>query len=158
MKVDAATAAGSVGLCEGENVRVSFADSGCGMDSVMLERIFDPFFTTKPVGRGTGLGLSVVRGIMIGHRGAIAAQSEPGKGTAFSLYFPVAADTAAAPDGQPEDTRVGHGEQILYLDDEPALANLAARLLSRAGTILMSTSTRRALCRSLPRSPKRSIS
>jgi PAS domain S-box-containing protein len=133
VNVDAHTAAESIGLHEGESVRVSFTDSGCGMDGATLERIFDPFFTTKPAGKGTGLGLSVVRGIMMSHRGAVTAQSELGKGTAFNLYFPLATDGATAPAGRQEDTHVGHGERILCVDDEPALADLAARLLARAG-------------------------
>jgi PAS domain S-box-containing protein len=133
VNVDATTAAESIGLKEGENLRVSFADSGCGMDGPTLERIFDPFFTTKPAGQGSGLGLSVVRGIMMSHRGAIVAQSELGKGTVFNLYFPLASDEASTPAGEQDDTHVGHGERILCVDDEPALAELAARLLERAG-------------------------
>ncbi|HTT79374.1 MAG TPA: PAS domain-containing protein [Stellaceae bacterium] len=71
-------------------VRLRIADTGCGMAKAVLDRIFEPFFTTKPVGEGTGLGLSVVHGIVAGHGGAIDAESQPGKGTAFTIRLPIA--------------------------------------------------------------------
>lgn len=77
-------------LSAGEFVRVSVRDQGRGMDPETLEKIFDPFFTTKPPGKGTGLGLSVVHGIMQLHHGCVTAASEPGRGSDFHLYFPVA--------------------------------------------------------------------
>ena len=80
----------------GAAVRLSVTDSGCGMDEPTRQRIFDPFFTTKPVNEGTGLGLSVVHGIVTGHKGAIKVASEPGHGTRFDIFFPVAAEHVAA--------------------------------------------------------------
>jgi PAS domain S-box-containing protein len=88
--VDAALAGQHDGLRPGKCVRLSVRDSGKGMDAATRERIFEPFFTTKPVGEGTGLGLSVVHGIMQGHGGAITVESAPGAGTNFQLYFPAA--------------------------------------------------------------------
>ena len=73
---------------DGPVVYLAVADTGCGMDEATLDRVFEPFFTTKEVGDGTGLGLSVVHGIVIGHGGTIAARSTPGEGSRFTLSLP----------------------------------------------------------------------
>jgi signal transduction histidine kinase/CheY-like chemotaxis protein len=121
-------------LDDGAYVLLSVSDTGCGMDASTIERIFEPFFTTKPIGEGTGLGLSVVHGIVKSHDGAIAVDSAPGAGTTFRLYFPVAdADVvAAAARAEPADVR-GHGERVLYVDDEEALVDTTTRILERLG-------------------------
>jgi signal transduction histidine kinase len=80
-------------LREGRHARLEIADDGCGIDDATLERIFDPFFTTKPQGIGTGLGLSVVHGIVKSHDGALVVDSAPGRGTVFRIYIP-AVETA----------------------------------------------------------------
>jgi PAS domain S-box-containing protein len=116
---------------------LSVTDTGSGMDPATLERIFEPFFTTKPVDQGTGLGLSVVHGIMKAHGGTITVTSQPGKGTTFSLYFPAAeaveksvvAPEAAVPDFSPATGN----RHVLYLDDEEALVFLITRMLERLG-------------------------
>jgi signal transduction histidine kinase len=82
-----------LGLTPGRYARVSVSDTGCGMNQTTMSRIFDPFFTTKPPGQSTGLGLSVVHGIVNAHRGAIRVYSDPGKGSVFHVYLP-AADTS----------------------------------------------------------------
>ena len=123
----------SIDLREGRYVRLAVSDDGCGMDQGMLERIFDPFFTTKPAGQGTGLGLSVVHGIMRGHNGAVTVYSQPGKGTTFHLYFPAAtAQIPVGPADQGEVSRV-RTERVLYVDDEASLVLLARRALERLG-------------------------
>ena len=84
--------------------------------------MFDPFFTTKPPGQGTGLGLSVVHGIVSSYNGAIKAFSEPGEGTAFHLYFPAVEQAAEESEEPRQETQLaGGGRRILYVDDEEAL-------------------------------------
>jgi PAS domain S-box-containing protein len=130
--LDEQTAATIGDLRAGRYVRVSMTDTGSGIDAQTLPRIFEPFFTTKSKGQGTGLGLSVVHGIMLEHEGAISAYSEVGKGSVFRLYLPA---TSAAPTVRESDTvaPIGHGECILYVDDEEAIVFLAKRVLHRLG-------------------------
>ncbi len=112
-------------------------DNGCGMDAATREKAFEPFFTTKPAGLGTGLGLSVVHGILRSYDGAIALESEPGKGTTFRLYFPACqsadGETATCPAHIPR----GHGQRILFVDDEPVLAEMGESLLEHLGYLAM---------------------
>lgn len=130
---DTTTREAPVGLVAGEFVRLRVQDDGCGMNEATRERIFDPFFTTKPTGQGSGLGLSVVHGIMRSHGGAVAVSSRPGVGTTVDLYFPAAAVTPAA---NPREQRVptpGRGQRVLYIDDDEALVFLITRALTRMG-------------------------
>ena len=123
----------------GRTVRVTVSDTGSGMDAATVAKIFEPFFTTKPVGEGTGLGLSVVYGIVQAHEGAITVDSTPGKGATFTLYLPAApvdasatttmASAALATPALPLDG----GHHIFYLDDDEALVKLVTRLLERSG-------------------------
>ena len=123
----------SIDLREGFYARLAISDDGAGMDQATLERIFEPFFTTKPAGQGTGLGLSVVHGIMRGHGGAVTVYSQPGKGTTFHLYFPAAATETHVEPRQKRDLLPARGERVLYVDDETALVHLATRALERLG-------------------------
>ncbi len=121
------------GLRQGLYARLTVIDSGCGMDAATVERIFEPFFSTKGQGQGTGLGLSVVHGIVRGHDGAIAVQSQPGRGTTFQIYFPAAPVAPVEVRPAPSPAPRGNGERILYLDDEERLVFLARRGLERQG-------------------------
>ena len=116
------------------------SDSGVGMDAATRERVFEPFFTTKPVGQGTGLGLSVVHGIVRAHHGAIDVDTAPGQGCTFHLYFPLAAllpaatiTAAEAAEATPAAPAVGHGEHVLYVDDDPTMLIMVERILERSG-------------------------
>jgi PAS domain S-box-containing protein len=123
------------GLGAGRYAHVWVSDTGTGMSAEVKERIFEPFFTTKPVGQGTGLGLSVAHGIVLAHRGAIAVDSEPGRGTTLHLYFPAiqtAAGRAPSPRASGAST-LGHGERVLYVDDDETMVLMVEQLLSRAG-------------------------
>jgi CheY-like chemotaxis protein len=130
-----ASPAGTPDLPPGLYAHVTVRDSGQGMDAATLQRIFEPFFTTKPVGIGTGLGLSVVYGIMQAHGGAVRAESTPGRGSIFHLYFPGTAQ--AEPAGGPADAALpagqGRSRRVMYIDDDEALAFLVSRLLERRG-------------------------
>jgi PAS domain S-box-containing protein len=109
------------------------ADTGCGMSEATRARVFDPFFTTKPVGQGTGLGLSVVHGIVATHGGVIAVESTPGQGSRFDLYLPLRpAQALPAPAGPAESAR-GHGERVVYVDDDPTMVLMVQALLRRWG-------------------------
>ena len=138
------------GLAAGRHARLSVCDDGSGMDATTLARLFEPFFTTKPPGQGTGLGLSVVHGIVKSHDGAIAVTSMPGDGSCFTVYLPVASDPvatdAAAADPvsaaqvfgatfpaipAPQSARAS--VHVLYLDDDEAMVFMVTRLLRRQG-------------------------
>ena len=97
------------------------------------QRIFDPFFTTKEPGVGTGLGLSVVHGIVKDHNGTISVTSAPGAGASFVILFPEYAGEAETAEPRARDPYLGRGEHVLFLDDEEALVRLAKRLLERLG-------------------------
>ena len=111
-------------------------DTGCGMETSLVERIFDPFFTTKPPGHGTGLGLSVVHGIVRGHLGVVQVQSQPGEGSTFHVYLPAVAPAPfdEGPGGGPVDDKApGVGQHVIYVDDDEVMVLMVQRLLQRAG-------------------------
>jgi PAS domain S-box-containing protein len=128
--------AGLQALPDGPCAHLWVQDNGRGMDAATRQRIFDPFFTTKPVGQGTGLGLSVVHGIVNNLEGAIRLDSSPGQGSCFHIFLPLASTSAsattleAAPTDVNSATRGGH---VLYVDDDEVMVLMVQRLLERAG-------------------------
>ncbi len=111
-------------------VRLKISDTGTGMDSETVKRIFDPYFTTMDTGQGTGLGLSVVHGVVKAHKGAISVDSTPGLGTSFTILFPrVEAHDVQTPDKP--GILMGNGERVLFVDDEPAIVSMGEAMLSR---------------------------
>jgi nitrogen-specific signal transduction histidine kinase len=116
----------------GRYVKVTVTDTGTGMDEKTKERIFDPFFTTKEMGRGTGLGLATVYGIIKGHRGMINVYSEPGHGTTFRLYLP-ASEKAVEEEKTLSGAIAGGTETILLVDDERMILEVSRELLESMG-------------------------
>jgi PAS domain S-box-containing protein len=118
-------------LHAGAYARLCVEDSGSGMDEATLARIFEPFFTTKEVGKGTGLGLALVYGIVTDSAGAIEVTSAPGRGSTFTIYLPrVDAPALAADEGDAPVAR-GHGERVLIVDDEDGLLAVTAEVLKK---------------------------
>lgn len=112
---------------------LSVSDTGKGMDKKLIQKIFDPFFTTKQKGKGTGMGLSVVHGIVAGMKGDIKVYSEPGKGTEFHVYLP-AAETVEEKQTANDDTPIqGGSEHILLVDDEKPVIDMEQNILKRLG-------------------------
>ncbi|HEY7612482.1 MAG TPA: chemotaxis protein CheW [Gemmatimonadales bacterium] len=126
---------------EGEFVCLTVADTGVGMSAETQARIFEPFFTTKEPGRGTGLGLAVVYGIVRQHGGMVQVSSEPGQGTTFRLYFPYAAQEVGDDQPEPPADSIGGDETILLAEDDRVLRNATARLLSRLGYRIVPVAT-----------------
>ncbi len=120
-------------LREGDYVRLVVSDTGHGMDEDTIERIFDPFFTTKEQGKGTGLGLAVVHGIVTALEGAITVQSAPEKGSTFEVLLPRVAP--GQPEHNDEDRTVplGRGQRVLVVDDEPGVLQMNRHVLEHLG-------------------------
>ena len=124
-------------LQAGSYMRLTVSDTGHGIDPVIMDRIFDPFFTTKSTGEGTGLGLSVVYGIAKSHGGAITVQSEPGKGSSFSVYFPRVEEKEKPEIQDLKDLPMG-SERVLFVDDETDLVHMGRMMLETLGYEVMS--------------------
>ena len=137
--LDEASASQYAGAESGPHVMLSVTDTGCGMDQKTRARLYEPFFTTKEVGKGTGLGLATVYGIVKQSGGTIRVRSEPGEGTTFTVLFPrepVATEDVAHPAAG--TTRAAADETILIVEDEVAVRVLSARILSKAGYTVLS--------------------
>ena len=133
-EVDAAHAEGHLEARPGQFVRLRVADTGTGIPRELMPRIFDPFFTTKPPGKGTGLGLAMVFGIIKQHQGWVECHSDPGRGTRFDIYLPrlEGGSVPAAPAPAPAAAR-GGTETVLLADDNLMLRNLASAVLRSHG-------------------------
>jgi CheY-like chemotaxis protein len=145
-------AEGSTGVHHGVAVRpgryalLAVSDTGHGMDRRTLGHVFEPFFTTKAVGRGTGLGLSTVYGIVKQSDGYVWAYSEPGQGTAMKIYLPVTEERAELPARQRPPEPAAKGELVLIVEDDGTVRAIAARALIEAGyRVLEAESADRAL-------------
>ncbi len=134
--------AGNAAILSNEaHVRLSIRDNGCGMTEEVKQRIFEPFYTTKVLGKGTGLGLATVYGIVMQHKGHVLVESTPGKGTVFHVYLP--AVTKDAMETSNEDTlSIPHGrETILVVEDDEAICGLTTEFLSSLGYTVIAASS-----------------
>ena len=129
------------GARPGRYVKLAVRDTGCGMDSDAMRHVFDPFFTTKPPGQGTGLGLSVVYGIVTGAGGGITVDSAEGTGTTFHVFLPSSRASEWVPAVKSPLTASGHGEMVLVVDDQPAALEVTVRILRHSGYQTLEAST-----------------
>ena len=120
-------------LTPGRYVKLTVTDTGHGMSKDVMKWIFDPYFTTKEVGKGTGMGLAVVHGIMKSHGGHVFVDSEIGKGTTFNLWFPAISDEEELHDTSGNEPLPRGTEHVLFVDDEASMANMGKMLLERLG-------------------------
>jgi len=130
------------GSAPGDYVLLAVSDNGCGMEANTLSHLFEPFFTTKEVGKGTGLGLATVYGMVKQNNGFIDVTSQPGQGTTFKVYLPwhvaEAGRTTKMDEAQPAAR--GH-ETILLVEDEPMILDIAVKILQRQGYTVMAAAT-----------------
>lgn len=124
----------------GEYVMLAVTDTGCGMDAATQARIFEPFFTTKEEGKGTGLGLATAYGIVKQSGGHIAVYSEPGQGTTFKVYFPIASSSTRTEQEHVTGSHEPHGETILVVEDEENVRDMIVQALRRKAYNVMEAS------------------
>ncbi len=131
-----------MGVSPGDFVLIAVSDTGHGMDAETRRRIFEPFFTTKEKGKGTGLGLATVYGMIKQTGGDIWVYSEPGRGTTFKLYFPrVAEPTSDSADGDASLAKRAGGETVLVVEDEKAVRDLTVHMLQQLGYVILTASS-----------------
>jgi len=120
-------------LAPGRHAILTVSDTGPGIDPALMDRIFEPYFTTKDPGKGTGLGLAMVYGIVKEHGGDIRVDSAPGRGTTFEIHLPIMARSVAAAPAAEDDRDLTGDEHVLLVDDEPAIARLETQMLEQLG-------------------------
>ena len=131
---------GHIGSRPGRYVVLAISDTGQGMGKEVLGHLFEPFFTTKGIGRGTGLGLAMVYGIVKGHEGYIECESELGKGTVFKIYLPAVERTVGVEESERKKQPRGGTETILLVEDEESLRDLGKAILSTFGYTVLAAS------------------
>ncbi len=119
-------------LSPGEYLKITVSDTGPGIDPEIIDRIFDPYFTTKEVGKGSGMGLAIIQGIIKNHSGAVTVDSKPGKGTSFSTFFPVVTEKPGVETEKIDELPLGK-ETILFVDDEKSIVYMTGQKLERLG-------------------------
>ena len=141
--LDAAYCAGQPDVTPGDYIELTVCDDGCGMDAATLSHLFEPFFTTKAVGKGTGMGLAMIYGIIHQNNGFIRVASEPGRGTTFRLYLVRHGEPAALPRAEAAGgaaIRSG-SETILLVEDAPAVLSMAQTMLQKQGYAVLAAGT-----------------
>ncbi|MCA1792294.1 MAG: response regulator [Desulfobacteraceae bacterium] len=130
------------GFIPGDFVLLAVSDNGSGMDKETLDNLFEPFFTTKEVGKGTGLGLATIYGIVKQNNGFINVHSEPGLGSTFKIYLPRLVDDKKTDKAVPEKkVATGGTETILLVEDEPTILRMTRMMLERKGYSVISAAT-----------------
>ncbi|MCB2200686.1 response regulator [bacterium] len=133
-----------IGFLPGEYVVISVSDNGCGMDEETQAKVFEPFFTTKAPGEGTGLGLATVFGIVKQNEGFVHLESRPGEGTTFTIYLPAYHGKQQASKktwSESKSPAAGGAETILLVEDDPAILNLATKIMERLNYKVISAAT-----------------
>jgi len=132
-------------LSTGDYLKITLSDTGHGINPKTIDRVFDPYFTTKEIGKGSGMGLAVVHGIVKNHNGAILVDSELGKGTAFTILFPVV-DEKPVDEIEAAEKSLSGIEKILFVDDDEAITDVSQQILEQFGyTVEVTTKPQEAL-------------
>ena len=141
MQTDKSDLSTTPGYADTDYVLISFADTGCGMDQSVVEHLFEPFFTTKEQGKGTGLGLATIYGIVKQNHGFIYVDSAPQQGTVFRIYLPKSVDAEETEASENQKSLPGGSETILLVEDEPSLLLLTSLMLKKLGYTVLAART-----------------